>query len=158
MNLTTPAQDRMANQRGVALIAVLLLTVVFMLMLGVLLMLSFSDRVTAVNEVDYTKALGHAEAGMSWAQRRIQDAQAAGLSELLDGPNGGSATDDYLLGIRDLSLTATDQFTNVNENTASAIVTRDFGDGAKSYEAFHPSMGHGRTVSRRSRSARRSLR
>ena len=56
---------------------------------------------------------------------------------MLDGPNDANTVDDHLLGLRDLSLTATSQFTGGNEATASAIVNRDFdGSGGKAYEAI----------------------
>ena len=126
----------LANQKGVALVAVLLVMVIFAMLVGVLLLQGHSDKVVAVNEQDHLKNFGYAEAGLTWAQRIIQDAGGGGLNELLDGPNNGNTADDNLLGLRDLSLTATNQLTNANENTKSAIVTRDFGDGNRTYEAL----------------------
>ena len=126
----------LSAEKGVALVAVLLVMVIFAMLVGVLLLQGHSDKVVAVNEQDHLKNFGYAEAGLTWAQRIIQDAGGGGLNELLDGPNNGSTADDNLLGLRDLSLTATSQFTNANEDTKSAIVTRDFGDGNRTYEAI----------------------
>ncbi len=127
---------RMVKEDGVALVMVLVVMVIFFALVSVLLFLNYTDRVVAVNEADYLKSLGHAEAGLAWAQRRIQDAGGTGLNDLLNGPNNTSAADDNLLGLRDLSLIATSEFTLANENTASAIVQRNFGDGNRIYEVI----------------------
>jgi Tfp pilus assembly protein PilX len=127
-------QQALADQRGVAIVAVLILTLVFFALVTTLLFQSTTERLVVVNEMDHLKTLGFAEAGLDWATRRVLD--SSGYNDLLDGPNAGSTTDDYLLGLRDLSLTATNQLHLANEDTKSAIVTRDFGDGSKTYEAF----------------------
>ncbi len=121
------------GERGFALLAVLFVMAIFFVVAGVLLFQSATERAVVVNHGDYSTALNYAEAGIAWADRRIND--APNLTGLLVGPDTGDAADDYLLGLRDLSLTATSQFTGSNKATASAIVQRDFtGDGNKSYE------------------------
>jgi type II secretory pathway pseudopilin PulG len=124
-------RDRDATERGFALVAVLFVAAVFFVLAGALLFQSRTQQLVAVNEQDHVLALGYAEAGLSWARRRIAD--ETNFSSLLDGPTGGSG-DDYLLGLRDLSLISTAAFTALNESTKSAIVTRDFGSGSKSWE------------------------
>jgi hypothetical protein len=116
----------------VALVAVLLVSAIFFALIITLLVQSTTERVVAANETDHVKALGFAEAGLEWAARRIRDAST--FSSLLVGPNAGSTSDDYLLGLRSLGLTAPSQFNTSNEATASAIVSRNFGDGTKNYE------------------------
>ncbi len=122
---------------GFALVAVLLVMAIFFVIVTALMFQSSTERVVAANEQDYTVALGHVEAGLAWAKRRVKD--TPNFSTLLVGPNTGSSTDDFLLGLRDLSLTATTQFTNANEATASAVVQRDFGEGTKTYEVIRVS-------------------
>ncbi len=121
-----------AEENGVALIAVLLVIAIFAVLVSALLFRGYIDRVVAVNEQDHLKALDFAEAGMAWVQRSAKNADS--FTELLLGPDAVSATDDYLPGLRDLSLTSSSQFDNSNQGRKSAIVTRDFGDGNKSYE------------------------
>jgi cell division initiation protein len=126
---------RSTDQRGFALIAVLLITAIFFVLAATLMFQSRTEKVVAVNEHDHLVVLGHAEAGITWAQRRIFD--ATDMSDLLNGPDDSSTGDDNLIGLRDLSLTATSQFTGSNEGTASAIVQRDFdGNGLKNWEAI----------------------
>lgn len=121
-----------AEESGVALIAVLLVIAIFTVLVGALLFQGYTDRIVAVNEQDHLKTLEFAEAGMAWVQRRAED--AGSFTALLAGPDTGSTTDDYLPGLRDLSLTSSSQFTTSNEDRKSAVVQRDFGDGNKSYE------------------------
>ncbi len=136
MNDSTPTPIR---QGGFALVAVLMVMAIFFVIVTALMFQSSTERVVAANEQDYTIALSHVEAGLAWAKRRIKDTTS--FSTLLTGPNAGSSADDFLLGLRDLSLTATTQFTHANEATASAIVQRDFGEGLKTYEVIR--VGHG---------------
>ncbi|MCP3980725.1 MAG: hypothetical protein GY716_15595 [bacterium] len=123
------------------MIAVLFVLAVFFLVASFLLFQAQSERVVAANEEDFIVALGHVEAGLAWMERRVIDAPQ--LSLLLTGPDPSSTIDDHLPGLRDLSLTSTAQFTSSNEDTASAIVSRDFGDGSQTFEAFRVA-GNGR--------------
>jgi len=128
-------RDPHSGQNGFALVAVLFVMAIFFVLAAVLLFQSQTERIVAINEQDHLAALGHAEAGLTWAQRRVFD--TIDKSDLLNGPDDVGTGDDNLLGLRDLSLTATGQFTGSNEATASAIVARDFdGQGNRDYEAF----------------------
>ena len=121
------------TDRGFALVAVLFVMMIFFVVVGVLFFQTATERAVVVNQGDYATAFNYAEAGLEWATRRIVDSD---LTTLLLGPDTGSAGDDNLIGLRDLSLTATTQITNSNQATKSAIVTRNFGDGSKTYEAL----------------------
>lgn len=125
------------DERGIALVAALMVIAIFGVLILALVLQGQTDRVAAVNEGDHLKTLAYAEAGLTWAERRIVDAGGSAMSDLLDGPDDGDTADDNLIGLRDLSLTATNQFTNSNEDTASAIVQRDFtGEGNRTYEVI----------------------
>jgi len=127
-----PAQD---SQKGFAFIAVLLVLAMMFILVAVLLFQTSTSRLVAANEHDHLAALEHAESGIIWAHRRMIETND--VTDLLLGPNNSSSTDDNLIGLRDLSLTATSQFNSSNEDTASAIVSRDFdGQGSKSWEAI----------------------
>ena len=104
------------EQRGVATILVLLIVSLLSVLVAALLFQAYSDQVVAINAQDHIKTLGFAEAGLTWAQRRVLDS-AGGFSDLLDGPDNSSTADDYMLGVRDLSLTSTSQFTVSNLNS-----------------------------------------
>ena len=124
------------HERGTALLVAVLVLALFLALGIVLLVQSQTETVVATNEQDHLKTLQAADAGMEWARRTVSD-QAGAFSDVLDGPDNASTSDDNLIGLRDLSLTNTTQLTDSNESTASAIVTRDFfGDGAKTYEAL----------------------
>ena len=133
-----PAGEK--DSRGFALVVVLLVTAIFFALAIALLFQGRTERIVAVNEFDHLAALGYSEAGLTWAKRRILN--SSNVSDLLNGPDNGQAADDNLLGLRDLSLTATSGFTTSNEGTASAIVTRDFdGEGNKKYEVVRLNPG-----------------
>ena len=132
---------RRADERGVALIVVIMVMAIFFVLALTLVFQGETEHVGVVNEQDHLKTLGYAEAGLQWAELRIrEDAQSPAFTDFTDillGPDNSDAADDHLLGLRDLSLTNTNQFTSANEATASAIVQRDFlGDGSKSYEVI----------------------
>ena len=120
---------------GSILIVVLFLMMGFFVLAAALLFLSETEHVVAVNEQDHLKTLEYAEAGVEWARRRVFDT-TGGFTGLLDGPDPNNAADDYMIGLRTISLTATSQFTTGNETTSSARVTRDFGDGSKAWEVI----------------------
>jgi len=122
----------LTDQRGAALIAVLLVTVIFVALVTVLLFQGTTERVVVVNETDHLKALGFAEAGLEWATRRAKD--GSNYTALLLGPDTGASADDNLLGLR--AFLSSGSLTAANETTKSRIVTKDFGDGSKSYEMF----------------------
>jgi Tfp pilus assembly protein PilX len=127
-----PDQD---SQKGFAFIVVLLVLAMMFILVAVLLFQTSTARLVAANEHDHLAALTHAESGITWAHRRMIETND--VPDLLLGPDNSSTTDDNLIGLRDLSLTATSQFNSTNEATASAIVSRDFdGQGSKTWEAF----------------------
>ena len=97
-------------QSGMALVTVLFVMAIMFLVAGTLLLQSRTERVVTANEQDHVVALGHAEAGIAWAQRRVFD--SGSVTDLLLGPDDANADDDNLIGLRDLSLTSTAQFTN----------------------------------------------
>jgi len=131
---------RSPSERGVALVAVLFVMAIFFVLAAALLFQSRTESVVSANEHDHLAVLGHAEAGLTWAQRRVFD--ATDITDLLRGPDNSSSADDNLIGLRDLSLTATSQFTNSNEATTSAIVQRDFdGTGTRSWEVIRTNDG-----------------
>lgn len=130
--MKNPAKQK--DNRGVALIIVIVVLAVFSIVIAALLFQAYTDRLVSVNEQDHIKTLTYADAGLSWAERRAMD--AVSFDEVLNGPDNGSSGDDFLVGIRDLTLTATSQFTTANQGTKSAIVTRDFGDGSKTWEVL----------------------
>jgi Tfp pilus assembly protein PilX len=132
-----PTRD---SQKGFAFIVVLLVLAMMFVLVAVLLFQTSTARLVVANEHDHLAALGHAESGITWAHRRMIETND--VTDLLLGPNDSSATDDNLIGLRDLSLTATSQFNSSNEATASAIVSRDFdGQGAKSWEVVRINDG-----------------
>lgn len=141
------------GQSGAALVLTLLvLALIGIVALGIILQ-GQTEHIVTLNERDSLKALASAESGLQWARRRIIDASNPSMnptfpdfSALLRGPNGASTADDNLIGLRDLSLTSTASFTATNEDTASAIVTRDFGDGSKLYEALRLVNGDERAL------------
>ncbi|MCP3980191.1 MAG: hypothetical protein GY716_12875 [bacterium] len=121
------------QQRGMALITVLLVMVMFFLLALTLLFRSSTEHVIATNEQDHLKTLAFAEAGLAWAERRVAD--ASDFSDLLTGPDDSNTGDDNLIGLRDLSLSATSQFTTANEGTKSAIVSASLlGRASQTYE------------------------
>ena len=127
-------------EKGSALIAVLFVTAILFVVAATLIFQTMTQRVVAANEYDHQAALGHAEAGLTWAEARISE--GTDITDLLLGPDNGNAVDDNLFGLRDLSLTTTAQFDNGNEATASAIVQRNFdGQGSKSWEVFRINDG-----------------
>jgi hypothetical protein len=122
-------------QDGFVFVMAVLIMAILFVVAGTLLFQSRTEHLIAANEHDHLAALAHAEAGLAWAQRRILDAD--NMTSVLRGPDGANATDDHLLGLRDLSLTSTSEFTDANEASASAIVERDFdGQGPRSWEAI----------------------
>jgi hypothetical protein len=143
------ACDR-AGERGLALVTVLLVLAIFLVLALALMVHGQTERVVAVNEQDHLKTLAFAEAGVSWVRRVIYDLPPTPfvpdpLSDLLDGPDDSDSADDNLIGLRDLSLTASSQLTLANENTASAVVLRDFdGGGTKRWELLRFPDGDGR--------------
>jgi hypothetical protein len=123
------------GQEGSALIMVLILMAALSLMAVALLFHTGTETVIVLNEQDHMKALGFAEAGLAWAETRVRDRVGEGYTTLLGGPDSEDPADDFLLGLRDLSLDASDGFRKSNEGTASAIVQRDFlGTGPRAYE------------------------
>lgn len=132
------------NRRGNALVATMLVMTVLVLLGFAMVIQGDTEGLIAVNEQDHMKALSLAEAGLQWAKRRILDAavSTATFTALLQGPSvpacmavPGRCT--HLLGLRDLSLNEVTEFNRLNEDTASAVVFRDFdGDGTpEKYEA-----------------------
>jgi len=131
-----------------------------MLVMTVLMLLGFAmvlqgdtEGLIAVNEQDHMKALSLAEAGLQWARRRVLEAAASGASftALLQGPNTPVCQSPpgrcrNLLGLRDLSLNDASEFNRSNEDTASAVVFRDWdGDGTpERYEAVRIRDGEDR--------------
>jgi Tfp pilus assembly protein PilX len=131
----------LGSQRGFALITTLLVMLVLFVLAMALMLESRTEHLVAANEHDHLAALGYAEAGLTWAERRFAD--AISVTSLLLGPDGTTNTaDDNLFGLRSLSLTSTAQLNGTNEDTASAIVTRDFGGlGSMTWEAFRIDAG-----------------
>lgn len=130
------------EDRGFALVAVLFVMAIFFVLVAAMFLLTTNERAVAVNQSDYATTFGYAEAGLTWAGRRVET--STDLTDLLLGPDAGDAADDNLLGLRDLSLTATEEITAANEDTASAIVQRDFaGAGTLTYEALRLQDGTG---------------
>lgn len=128
------------SEKGSALVAVLFVTAILFVVAAVLIFQTMTQRVVAANEYDHLAALGHAEAGLTWAEARIYE--GTDITDLLLGPDNGNSADDNLFGLRDLSLTSTSQFNTGNEATASAIVQRNFdGQGSKSWEVFRINDG-----------------
>ena len=125
---------RAGRQRGAILVVVLLVMMSFAALASVLLFQSQIEYVVAINEQDHIKALGFAEAGLTWVEDRVMS--ATDYNSLLQGPDPNSTADDNLAGLRDLSLTATSQLNATNEGTKSAIVTRNFGNGNKNWEVI----------------------
>jgi hypothetical protein len=130
----------------------MLVLAIFLVLALALLVHGQTEHVVAVNEQDHLKTLAFAEAGVAWVRRLIFDLPPPptllspdSLSDLLDGPDNASSSDDNLIGLRDLSLTASGQFTLANEATASAVVMRDFdGQGARRWELLRLSDGDSR--------------
>lgn len=128
------------KEAGFALIAALFVAVILLVLASTLIYQSRVQKLVEANSDDYAVALDYAESTLAWAEQRIAD--VSDLSQMLPGPDSASATDDNLLGLRDLSLTSTAQFTSGNEARASAIVSRDFdGNGAQSWEVIR--IGNG---------------
>ncbi len=135
-----------SKQEGAALFVSLLVTLVLVLLGITLLLMSGTEHLLSTNERDSQDALAKAESGLQWAKRMVLDYTNNGppyptdLDALLLGPDGTTGTaDDNLLGIKDLTLglTNTVSINGNNEETASAIVSKDFGDGtAMNYEVF----------------------
>jgi len=143
---------RIEREDGIALVTVMLVLAIFLVLALAMLVHGQTEHVVAVNEEDHLKTFAFAEAGVTWVSRRIHDLPPPltvlspdELTDLLDGPDGSTTADDNLVGLRDLSLTASSQFTAANEATASAIVLRDFdGQGTKNWELIRVSDGEGR--------------
>ena len=70
------------NENGVALIMVIVIVAICSIVVAALLFQSYTDRLVAINEQDHIKALTFADAGLSWAERRIMD--GGSFSDLLD--------------------------------------------------------------------------
>jgi Tfp pilus assembly protein PilX len=137
MDMPKPTRD---SQKGFAFIVVLLVLAMMFVLAAVLLFQTSTARLVVANEHDHLATLAHADSGITWAHRRMVETND--VTDLLLGPNNSSATDDNLIGLRDLSLTSTGQFNNSNEATASAIVSRDFdGQGSKSWEVLRINDG-----------------
>jgi Tfp pilus assembly protein PilX len=137
MDMLKPTRD---SQKGFAFIVVLLVLAMMFVVVAVLLFQTSTARLVAANEHDHLAALAHAESGITWAHRRMIETND--VTDQLLGPDNSSTTDDNLIGLRDLSLTATSQFNSSNEATASAIVSRDFdGQGSKSWEVVRINDG-----------------
>jgi len=141
------------DRRGNALIATMLVMTVLMLLGFAMVLQGDTEGLIAVNEQDHMKALSLAEAGLQWARRRVLEAAASGASftALLQGPNTPVCQSPpgrcrNLLGLRDLSLNDASEFNRSNEDTASAVVFRDWdGDGTpERYEAVRIRDGEDR--------------
>ena len=129
--------------RGVALILTLLILLTLVLLGLALLIQTDTEYLIAINEQDSIETFHYAEAGMNWSKRVVLDVADAGgfadFSDLLDGPdNADNTADDNLLALKtiDTSLSGTSALVLGNEQATSVIVSKDFGDGSKSYEAF----------------------
>ncbi|GBC84348.1 hypothetical protein HRbin11_00773 [bacterium HR11] len=142
-----------ADRRGNALIATMLVMTVLVLLGFAMVLQGDTEGLIAVNEQDHMKALSLAEAGLQWAKRRVLDAAGgtATFTALLQGPSVPACTAvpgrcSHLLGLRDLSLNEVTEFNRLNEDTASAVVFRDFdGDGTpEKYEAIRIRDGEDR--------------
>jgi hypothetical protein len=141
------------DRRGNALIATMLVMTVLMLLGFAMVLQGDTEGLIAVNEQDHMKALSLAEAGLQWARRRVLKAADSGTSftALLQGPNTPVCQSPpgrcrNLLGLRDLSLNDVSEFNRSNEDTASAVVFRDWdGDGTpETYEAVRIRDGEDR--------------
>lgn len=144
MNKKNLLKSILSHDKGAALIVSLLVMLALVLLGLAILLQSDTEYQTAKNEEEAAQALHYAEAGLEWGKREIIDFAdtaafaTSNFTDLLNGPDPDLTVtlENNLLGLRDLSETDTANFVTGNEKTASAIITRDFGNGSLTYEAF----------------------
>ena len=151
INVLSICKKVTSRNKGVALILTLFILLTLLLLGLALLMQTDTEHLIAVNEQDSLESFHHAEAGLSWTKREVLDvAHASGFtnfSTLLKGPdNTAATTDDSLLGLKTIDtgiVGGTNGLLASNEVANSVIVTKDFGDGSKTYEAFRLGIDEG---------------